>query len=131
MAGRTIRAGIWEPLLPHIEEAKTLLISPDGQLGELAFAALPGKQVDAYLLEDHRFCLIPIPQLLPDLMTMKPQPLERDLLLVGDVDYDSIEPQEKTLRKKRIPGTDPEISALRSAQAVLNRLLYTGPEVLA
>ncbi len=42
-AGLTIRQQIWEPLLQHVADAKTVLVSADGVLGRLPLAALPAK----------------------------------------------------------------------------------------
>ena len=40
--GKRLRKILWEPLLPAIGTAQTVLISPDGILGRLPWAALPG-----------------------------------------------------------------------------------------
>ncbi|MFN9823770.1 MAG: tetratricopeptide repeat protein, partial [Planctomyces sp.] len=53
-AGLQIRRQIWEPLLPHIGDANTILVSVDGVLGRLPLGALPGKAAGTYLIEDHR-----------------------------------------------------------------------------
>ena len=50
-AGLKIRKQIWEPLLEHIADAKTILLSPDGVLGRLPFGALPGKAPGTYLMK--------------------------------------------------------------------------------
>ncbi|MEZ6153735.1 MAG: tetratricopeptide repeat protein, partial [Pirellulaceae bacterium] len=97
-AGLQLRKQIWEPLLEHIGDARTVLVSTDGVLGRLPLAALPGKEPGTYLLEDHRLALIPVSQLLPAMVNeLGKQQLQREitrtgeagksLLLVGDVDY--------------------------------------------
>jgi CHAT domain-containing protein/Tfp pilus assembly protein PilF len=87
-AGKSLRDAVWQPLLQHIADAKSILVSSDGALGRLPLGALPGKEPGTYLLEDHRLALVPVPQLLPSLMSRdaKRTP-SRDLLLMGDVDY--------------------------------------------
>ena len=105
-AGMSIRQQIWEPLLEHIADAKTVLVSADGVLGRLPLAALPGKEPGKYLIEDHHMAMIPVPQLLPALVNdLGTKALSRELLLLGDVDYDA-EPAapEEPKRKKRRPG---------------------------
>jgi tetratricopeptide (TPR) repeat protein/CHAT domain-containing protein len=88
-AGKRLRELIWQPLLPAIGDAKLVFISPDGALGRLPFAALPGEKVGSYLLEDHRLALVPVPQLLPALVDDSGRKqLAKELLLVGGVDYD-------------------------------------------
>ena len=105
-AGAAIRKQIWEPLLKHIGDANTVLVSTDGVLGRLPIAALPGREPGTYLIEDHRIALIPVPQLLPALVNAEgTKELTRELLLLGDVDYDADQEQTpKKKRKKRRPG---------------------------
>lgn len=87
-AGRSLRAAVWQPIGEHIAEAKTILVATDGALGRLPFGALPGKESGTYLIEDHRLALVPVPQLLPSLLSRNTNPAPaRDLLLMGDVDY--------------------------------------------
>jgi CHAT domain-containing protein/Flp pilus assembly protein TadD len=89
-AGAAIRKQIWEPLLKHIGEAKTVLVSTDGVLGQLPIGALPGKQAGTFLIEDHRLALIPVPQLLPAMVNdLGKRKLKKALLTLGDVDYDA------------------------------------------
>ncbi len=89
-AGLKLRRQIWEPLLTHIGDARTVLVSTDGVLGQLPLGALPGKKADTYLIEDHRLALVPVPQLLPSLVrSAAPEPNKYELLLIGDVDYDA------------------------------------------
>ena len=105
-AGLAIRNQIWKPLLKHIDDFDTVLVSTDGVLGRLPIGALPGKQTGSYLIEDHRIALVPVPQLLPALVNPQgASSLDRELLLLGDVNYDAVSdaaPEEK--RKKRRPG---------------------------
>ena len=89
-AGLELRRAIWEPLLPSFGDADTVLVSTDGVLGRVPLGALPGRKPDTYLLEDHRLAMIPVPQLLPALVGGEGAPeLSRELLLLGDVDYDA------------------------------------------
>jgi len=108
-AGLQIRRQIWEPLLPHIGDATTILVSVDGVLGRMPLGALPGKTAGTYLIEDHRLAMIPVPQLLPALVSdLGRRDLSRELLLLGDVNYDSepAKPDDDApkKRKKRRPG---------------------------
>jgi CHAT domain-containing protein/Flp pilus assembly protein TadD len=87
-AGKLLRETLWEPLLSSIGEPKTILISTDGILGRLSFAALPGREPDKYLLEEYRLAMLPVPQLLPHLIANdKHSEADHELLLVGDVSY--------------------------------------------
>ncbi|WP_158520989.1 CHAT domain-containing protein [Fuerstiella marisgermanici] len=98
LAGERLRKSVWEPILPYAEAARTIIVSPDGALGRLPLGALPGKTPDTYLIEEHRFALIPAPQLLPALAKKEESSnLTGDLLLFGDIDYGTSpqQPDEK------------------------------------
>ncbi|MCH7729591.1 MAG: CHAT domain-containing protein, partial [Planctomycetes bacterium] len=89
-AGQTLRERIWQPLEEELADAKIVLISPDGALGKLPFAALPGKEEGTYLIEERSIAMIPAPQDLPRLLRpTKPNELKGNVLLIGDVEYDS------------------------------------------
>jgi len=87
--GAELRRRIWAPLVGHMQGAKTVLVSPDGALARLPLAALPGSKPDTYLIEDVAVAVVPVPQLLPELLAPreKEDKSEPSLLLVGDVDY--------------------------------------------
>jgi CHAT domain-containing protein/Tfp pilus assembly protein PilF len=128
-----LRALLWQPLEKYLDGARTVLISPDGALGQLPFGALPGQKPGSYLLEERAIALVPVPQLLPQMLTGSTAPgvnsplsLE-SLLLVGDVDFDnSITPPGSATVSR---------SALRSTRAgglpAFGPLTATRAEVLA
>jgi CHAT domain-containing protein/tetratricopeptide (TPR) repeat protein len=90
-----VRRLVWLPLEAHLEGIHTVLVSPDGALGRLPLAALPGQKPDTYLIEERAIALVPVPQDLPELLAKRsgdeqgPEAKEPtpSLLLVGDVDY--------------------------------------------
>ena len=88
-AARLLRQRVWDPLLPALGTAKTVLISLDGVLGRLPVGALPGDTPGTYLLEDYALAFLPVPQLLPKLSKQRQVQDVRSLLLVGGVDYDT------------------------------------------
>lgn len=111
-AGTELRHLVWEPVLeamnaeqaarnygnapPAPHPLPTLLISTDGVLGQLPFAAFPGAKPGTYLIEDHRLAMIPVPQLLPTLLAddATARAATRptlEMLVLGDVDYDHAE----------------------------------------
>lgn len=85
----TLRQVVWQPLREQLVGAKTILISPDGPLCRLPFAALPGEKPDSYLIEENSLAVIPVPQLLPELLSKSGDISEAApaLLLLGNVDY--------------------------------------------
>ncbi len=112
-AGKRLRESLWTPLMQHLKEAETILISPDDVLGQLPFNALPGKEDDTYLIEDHRLAIVAVPQLLPQLLKRN-QPAKAkagDLLLIGDVDYNLTAAEQPQPGAAAGPGS--ELRAIR------------------
>ncbi len=85
-----LRRLIWAPLEKHLEGTKVVLISPDGVLGTVPFAALPGKRSGSYLIEDIALAAIPAPSALPELLSpaWKEGRLPPSLLVASDLRYD-------------------------------------------
>ena len=89
-AARRLRERLWAPLEEKLRGAKIVLISPDGALSRLPFGALPGKTPGSYLIEDFTFAVVPVPQLIPQLVREEGRKqLRKKLLLLGNVDYDA------------------------------------------
>jgi CHAT domain-containing protein/Tfp pilus assembly protein PilF len=87
--GVELRKRLWEPLAEHLSDIKVVLVSPDGPLNGLPWAALPGSRQGNYLIHDRAFAVVTVPQLLPELIEATP---ERDdvppsLLLAGGISY--------------------------------------------
>lgn len=88
-AGRLLREKLWTPLAAAIGDAELVLVSPDGALGKLPFAALPGARAGSYLIEDVALALVPAPRLIPAMAAgADRRELPRELLVLGGVDYD-------------------------------------------
>ena len=90
--GLTLRRQIWEPLEGLLLGTSIVLISPDGDLGRFPWAALPGARPGTYLIEDRALALVPIPQLLPELLKTRDDEKARtppSLLALGAVDFDA------------------------------------------
>jgi CHAT domain-containing protein/tetratricopeptide (TPR) repeat protein len=90
LVGAYLKRLVWTPLERHLADAKVVLVSPDGPLGTVPFAALPGKKKGSYLIEDVALAVVPVPAAIPALM--RPVPKEEkpapSLLVVGGVDYE-------------------------------------------
>ena len=84
-----LRALIWNAIEAKLPNASTLLVSTDGALGRISFAALPGKARDRYLIEEQKIAMLPVPQLLPSILK---HPAADDqaqrLLTLGDADFE-------------------------------------------
>jgi CHAT domain-containing protein/tetratricopeptide (TPR) repeat protein len=115
-----LRKAIWRPLEKHLEGAKRVLLSPDGPLTRLPFAALPGSKPGTFLLEERALAVVPVPQWLPELLAASGEPAPPSLLAIGDVDYGAP------------PGKPAEASSPRAgALAEWAPLSGTGREVAA
>ncbi len=92
MPAAALKRLIWLPLEKHLGRAKVVLVSPDSALGLVPFAALPGRKSGSYLVEEVAIATVPVPQTLPDLLAppKKAARLPPSLLVVGDVDYDTV-----------------------------------------
>ena len=95
---QTLRRLIWEPVEPHLEGIASVLVSPDGALGLVPLAALPGKEPNRYLIEERSIAVVPVPRMLGSTATPTfavqghGQPSREpeaapSLLLAGDIDY--------------------------------------------
>jgi CHAT domain-containing protein len=90
--GAELRRRLWQPLTAHLQGVGTVLVSPDGAVARLPLAALPGSRPDSYLIEELAIAVVPVPQLLLELLAAQPgaDKAEPSLLLVGDVDYGAV-----------------------------------------
>ena len=123
--GAELRKRLWEPLSAHLEGVKVVLVSPDGPLHGLPWAALPGSKQGTFLVHEYAFAVVPVPQLLPELLHGKPRLANQQpsLLLAGGIDFgqentrDALAPAGK-LRPvpvfRPLPGTESEVNDLRT-----------------
>ncbi|WP_144058892.1 CHAT domain-containing protein [Rhodopirellula sp. SWK7] len=131
-AGRKLRAAIWEPLLPLVGDAKTILVSTDGPLGRLPFVALPGRAEGSYLIEDHRIAMVPVPQMIPSLVAGRERhKLPKHLLVMGDVDYGDPNRELLAVNKATLPWDRGGPSPPRSGSDSFARLEHTAGEIAA
>jgi len=116
-AGAELRQLVWQPLEAHLSGARALLISPDGVLARVPFAALPGKKPGSYLLEELPLAQAPVPQVLPELLARRPgeRAPATALLVLGDVDFGAAPPTKSASppRFAALPGTANEITVIQ------------------
>jgi len=133
-----LRQKLWQPLEPYVKDAQTVLLSPDGVVARLPLAALPGSKPGSFLIEETALVVVPVPQLLPGLLTRAPVAdapspnapgsAKESLLLVGDVDYgaetarsgasrEAVMPagQREKVSWPRLPGSKIEVLAIRDS----------------
>jgi CHAT domain-containing protein len=94
IVGARVKELVWSPLKEHLEGAKLVLVSPDGSLGAMPFGALPGTERGTYLVEEATVAVVPVPQMLPEMLHPKDKAsrLKPSLLVVSEVDYDRASP---------------------------------------
>jgi CHAT domain-containing protein len=115
--GVELRKRIWEPLAARLAGVQVVLVSPDGPLNGLSLAALPGSKPGAFLIHEYAFVIVPVPQLLPELLRGGTgQKVEPASLAVGNVDFDAIlDHSAATVRENQfspLPGTMAEAAAV-------------------
>ncbi len=108
-AGNLLREKIWQPIEAKLRGARIVLLSPDGALARLPFTALPGKEAGKYLIEEYTLAVVPVPQMIPELLSHAGhRELQKNLLLMGNVDYDAAPPQgAETDRPGQFNSTKP------------------------
>ena len=140
--GRTLRAAVWEPFVPALDGADTVLVSPDGPLCRLPLAALPGEATGSYLIEDVAIASVPAPRLLPLILSEDSAPPAAGglVLAVGDVDYDADPNAEFAPASVPLSASPPDgsseqavasLSVPRAAFGTFTPLAGTGPEAAA
>jgi CHAT domain-containing protein len=130
--GRKLHQVLWQPLAKLLGGAKTVLISPDGVLGTVPFAPLPGSKEGTYLIEDFALAILPVPQLLPQILAPVPKEKRQkpSLLVIGDVNFDSTQtavasvvdrsaPRAALKAWPRLPATQAEAAAVKDSFTTL------------
>jgi CHAT domain-containing protein len=118
--GQRLRQLVWLPLAKQLDAATTILIAPDGRLSQLPFAAIAGEKVGTQLIDDVAVAIVPVPQMLPELLRRAATPAADDkpsLLLVGDLNYSAPPKSGRSQRPPRptyraLPGSKVEIEVV-------------------
>lgn len=87
-AAADLRRLAWQPLAAHLAGAAVVLLSPDGCLAEVPFAALPGADGAGWLLDEVLLAHVSVPALVPQsLADRREGRAGGEVLLVGNVDF--------------------------------------------
>jgi CHAT domain-containing protein len=85
---RVLARRVWDPLAPHLDGVRTVLISPDGDICFLPWGALPDRGPVSYLLERYTFgTVVSARQLLTAPRATEVGASSGGLLAVGGVAY--------------------------------------------
>ncbi|MSQ96433.1 MAG: tetratricopeptide repeat protein [Gemmataceae bacterium] len=127
---RVLREKLLDPLDKYLSGAKLVLIAPDGPLHALPFAALPGKKEGKYWIEETPIAILPVPQMLPELLAKRDPARAKtppSLLAIGEVDFDGAllakneakadagwkrQREGSPMKWERLPGTRGEVLAI-------------------
>ena len=123
--GAELRKRLWEPLAEHLHGVKVVLVSPDGPLHGLPWAALPGSKEGTFLIHEYAFAVVPVPQLLPELLRASPRLAgeQPSLLLAGGIAFGEGKARKAAAREDKLPpvpvfgplaGTESEVNDLRA-----------------
>jgi tetratricopeptide (TPR) repeat protein len=105
--GSDVARRLWRPLRRYVANAHTVLISPDGPVCSLPFAALPGKRAGTYLVEELAIGYVTSGRQLLELDAAKNGRRGRGLLTVGGLAYGKASPSSPATADlwKDLPGT--------------------------
>jgi CHAT domain-containing protein/lipopolysaccharide biosynthesis regulator YciM len=106
-AGAELARRVWRPLRRYLGSAHTVLISPDGPVCGLPFAALPGKDAGTYLVEDLAIGYVTSGRQLLELAATKDRQRGSSLLTVGGLAYGRPSASSPATAEpwKELPGT--------------------------
>jgi CHAT domain-containing protein/tetratricopeptide (TPR) repeat protein len=115
--GVELRKRLWEPLEEHLRGVRVVLVSPDGPLNGLPWAALPGAKPGTFLIHEYAFAVVPTPQLLPELFRAGTgREAEPASVVVGNIDFDALPAGAAAITRvnqfARLPGTVAEATAV-------------------
>lgn len=112
-----LRERLVDPLQPSLQGVNLLLISPDGFLNQVPFAALPGREKGKYLLEELQVATVPDPRELPALLDSHSADSSQQpsLLLMGGLDYDKKTATPSVAENDVATPLRPRRAALRGA----------------
>jgi CHAT domain-containing protein/tetratricopeptide (TPR) repeat protein len=121
--GAELRKRLWEPLAEHLHGVNTVLISPDGPLHGLPWAALPGSKPGTFLIHEHAFAVVPVPQLLPELMKASRRPAGEppSLLLAGGIAFGEGKARDLAATDDKLPPV-PVFGPLAGTESEVNDL---------
>ncbi len=131
-----MRELVWKPLETQLAGCNTILLSPDSKLSQIPWGALPGKQPGSYLIEDVAVAVLPVPQLLPELLAARTEDGDTEpvpsLLIVGNIDYDAAVNKSADFSARQVSGAKQggdllTFEKLKSATAEISslRALYS------
>jgi len=125
-AANTLRELVWNKLAKAIPSGtKTIYIYPDGNLVRVPFAALPGDQPGAVLLDDFAIAFVPSPRWFEERSPTDSSPASSalDMLIVGNVDYGS---QSSQRLYPSLPGTEQEMKCVTAVAGSMRLATLSG-----
>jgi len=123
--GLELRKKLWEPVAKHLHGVNIVLVAPDGPLHGLPWSALPGSKPGTHLVHEFAFAVVPVPQLIPEILHGAVQPASDrpTLLLAGGIDFGAETAAGAIARDAKLPpvpafrplrGTEREVDDLQA-----------------
>jgi CHAT domain-containing protein/tetratricopeptide (TPR) repeat protein len=107
-AGEELRRRVWLRVEKYLAKDSVVLLAPDGPLGLLPFAALPGSKPDTYLIEERAIAHVSSGRAVLELRAPR-RPAAEGLLALGGLDFG------KPGRWGDLPGSRAEARQVASA----------------
>lgn len=117
-----LRHMVWDKLPECVHKAETVVICPEGILGQFPWSALPGSESDTFLIEDQAIVVTSSAQGIPEFLSQpKSQTAWRQSLIVGGIEFDADVAGKldeiridapKGLMWQPLPGTEREVNAI-------------------
>jgi CHAT domain-containing protein len=128
-SARLLRERVWLPVSRHLGGARLVLLSPDGELAALPFAALPGSKPGSYLIEEVAFAHLTSGRQL--LLPPQAHPEAGGLLALGGADFGKLPSSGKAAPRSwsALPGA--ELEARRVAALFSRSFPTREPRLLA
>ena len=106
-----------------MRDVKVVLVSPDGPLHGLPWAALPGSKEGTFLIHEHAFAVVPVPQLLPEMLRASPRLAgeQPSLLLAGGITFGEAKARDVAARDDKLPPV-PVFGPLAGTESEVNDL---------
>ena len=124
--GRSCGRGCGSRWPSTCDDVKVVLVSPTARCTGSPWAALPGSKEGTFLIHEYAFAVVPVPQLLPELLRASPAPGGRAAVacsLAGGIAFGEEKARDAAARDDKLPpvpvfgplaGTESEVNDLRA-----------------
>ena len=113
-AGLKLRDALWKPVSEFVEKGNEIIVSPDGVVCLVSFAALPSNTAGRFLIEDHMFTYqMSARSLVSSRREIIKKDTEPKLLAIGAPELKSTTCNATSTRFAPLPGAAEEITEIK------------------